>query len=99
MTDTDDPSERAVYRTSVSTDKANSSRFFFDDPDEAKEFVEQRLDASGGEDTTFDTWREDEEGEWIAYTSDDWIVGTVSRETIHSEAEQALRAREDIYGR
>lgn len=84
----------AVYRTSVSTDKANSSRFFFADPAEAKEFVEQRLD--NGEDTPFATWR-DEGDRWVAYTPDDWIVGTVSQEPIHSDAEQALRAREDIY--
>lgn len=94
----DGESERAVYRTSVSTDKATSSRFFFAGPDEAKEFVEQRLDASDGEHTTFETWREDEDGEWVAYTTKDWIVGTVSRETIHSDSDAALRAREEIYG-
>lgn len=92
----DSRSEGAVYRTSVSTDPANSSRFFFDSLDAAQEFVEARLAAA--DDATFGSWKRDDDGGWIAYSPDGWIVGAVTRETIHPDAEQALRAQEDTYG-
>lgn len=90
-----DDFERVVYRTSVSTDKANSSCFLFDNPDEGREFVDQRLNVADA-DHEIDAWRKDGD-DWLAFTRDGWIVGAVSTVTIHSEAGQALRAREEIY--
>lgn len=85
-----------VYRTSVSTDPANSSRFFFDALDPAQEFVEARLAVA--DDAAFDSWQRDGD-EWTAYSPDGWIVGAVTRETVYSDTEQALRAQKDIYGK
>jgi hypothetical protein len=95
-----DESERVVYRTSVSTDMRSSSNVVFDNLDAAKAFVEARIAANNEEKNmsywAFDSWGEGDD-KWAAYIGGGWAAGFVTKERIHSHADEALRTREDTY--